>query len=49
MNSHDHTVYCILSNGKKVPLIRLSGQLKVKIEKGEGKNKTFQGYFAIID
>jgi hypothetical protein len=26
MKYHDHTVYSILSNGKKVPLIRLSGQ-----------------------
>ncbi len=26
MKSHDHTVYSILSNGKKVPMIRLSGQ-----------------------
>ena len=26
MKSHDHTVYSILSNGKKVPQIRLSGQ-----------------------
>ena len=26
MKSHDHTVYSIITNGKKVPLIRLSGQ-----------------------
>ena len=26
MKYHDHTVYSILSNDKKVPLIRLSGQ-----------------------
>ncbi len=26
MNSHDHTVYSILRNGKKVPMLRLSGQ-----------------------
>ena len=26
MKSHAHTVYSILTNGKKVPLIRLSGQ-----------------------
>ena len=26
MNSHDHTVYSILSNDKKAPLVRLSGQ-----------------------
>ncbi len=26
MNSHSHTVYSILSNGKKVPMLRLSGQ-----------------------
>jgi hypothetical protein len=25
MKYHDHTVYSILNNGKKVPLIRLSG------------------------
>ncbi|HBF37025.1 MAG TPA: hypothetical protein DDW50_06860 [Firmicutes bacterium] len=26
MKSHDHTVYALLSNGKKVPMLRLSGQ-----------------------
>ena len=26
MKCHGHTVYSILNNGKKVPLIRLSGQ-----------------------
>ena len=26
MKFHNHTVYSILNNGKKVPLIRLSGQ-----------------------
>jgi hypothetical protein len=48
MKSHSHTVYSIQSNGKKVPLLRLSGQgscsrsgiiRSLKLEEGRVKIK----------